>query len=758
MTDLSSAELAALLRVCEAEHIETPGAIQPHGVLLAANSSGRATFVSGNAEALLGTKPDQLLGEPVWTIAGMPDAARLREMWRMAAKPGIVRTPTTIQMAGNLAQMVAFVSGDALVMEMELEAGQSESRQAWYERLPDGLSQLQAAGTTTELTAVLAGLVREITGFGRVMVYRFDSEWNGTVVAESMEEDLEPYLGLRYPASDIPAQARALYARNWQRLIPDAGYTPVSILPESGYDGASLDLSDSALRSVSPIHLRYLANMGVKASMSVSLMVHGRLWGLVACHHYSGRLQPTLRTRVATEFLGRTASVLLQSVEQLADSRAQLRVAQTAAKVTEEFQTANDQELAAGLVRGPTTMGDLFDCSAAAVYLDGRLQTVGQAPKRNDLFALSRLLWPRERRGTMAVENLEQLAVLSSGEPVDSELTSSCAGVLGVPIPGTRDSWLMWTRAEVLREVTWAGNPHASKEVLAGPAGVALSPRTSFAHYTELVRGSAPSWEPHEIDVAENLARLVGEGLAHRSEQDSRLTAALQRAVLLDSVPDVAGFDVAVRYLPFAEDAVGGDFYDFVALPNGHLAVVAGDVAGHGLAVAGVTAELRHALRAYLIRERSAPRALARLNELASWLLPTELATVVVLDIDLAKQSVRVASAGHLPPLLLRDDRASYLEAEPAPALGVNARATYAERTYSLEPRDRLLLYSDGLVERRGESLDAGLERLRRLAVGTVSGLSLEAACDTVIKAMGADSSSSDDVMLVALEPTLLAG
>jgi chemotaxis family two-component system sensor kinase Cph1 len=756
MAELSDAEMAALLRVCEAERIQVPAAIQPHGVLLAVSPVGRVTFASANGGPLLGADAQQLLGVDIGSISGLDDQDFLEQVWQTAARPG-ARVPTTVTLAGGPAEMIAFLSGGDLVLEFELgAASESERRADWFELLPDALAQLQSAPTVESLTSSLAEIIRRLTNFDRVMVYRFDKDWHGTVIAESKEDELEPYLGLRYPASDIPAQARALYALNWQRLIPDATYEAVPVLADSGRDAGKLDLSDSTLRSVSPIHLRYLANMGVCASMSVSLLVDGQLWGLVACHNYAGPLHTTLRTRAATEFLGRTASLLIQGVERLTGSRAELRVARTAAKVTEEFQAAGRVELSDGLLNGDTTLLDLFDSSAAAVYLDGRLKILGDAPSQNDLFAIARLLWPRDKRPTMAVESLEQLSVLARSDFDSEAVHASAAGVLGVPIPGTRDSWLMWTRAEVLREVTWAGDPTATKEVAIGPAGPALSPRTSFARYTDLVRGTAPSWERHEIDVAENLARLVGEALAHRSEQDSRLTAALQRAVLLDTVPEVAGFNVAVRYLPFAEDAVGGDFYDFVALPNGHVAVVAGDVAGHGLAVAGVTAELRHALRAYLIRERSAPRALARLNELAAWLLPTELATVVVVDVDLVAKSARVASAGHLPPLLVRGGEAMYLEAESAPALGADVRSIYTERRYALDAGDRLFLFSDGLIEKRGEHLEVSLERLRDIAMTIAADVPLEAACDLIVSELWADS-SGDDVMLVALEPANLS-
>ncbi len=182
--------------------------------------------------------------------------------------------------------------------------------------------------------------------------------------------------------------------------------------------------------------------------------------------------------------------------------------------------------------------------------------------------------------------------------------------------------------------------------------GVArLSPRRSFAAWVELVRLTASPWLEHEVKAAGELGGQISRVLLQRAENDGRLTAALERAVLLGEVPRLPGVDVAVRYRPHTADAVGGDFYDLVPLPGGSLVVVAGDVAGHGLAASGVSAELRHALRAYLLREESTGRALSRLNELTSWLLPSALATAVVIDLDVTRRRMGVVVAGHLSPL-----------------------------------------------------------------------------------------------------------
>ena len=185
------------------------------------------------------------------------------------------------------------------------------------------MTHLAATTTVAGLAQALAAQIRNLTGHDRVMVYRFDQDWNGEVIAEDRREDLEPFLGLHYPASDIPAQARRLYATSWTRVIADVAYEPSPLVPAATAGPAEpLDLSLAVLRSVSPIHIEYLTNMGVRASMSVSLIQDGRLWGLVACHHYSGPRCPSHDARSAAEFVGQAASQLLRD-RQAADDRAE---------------------------------------------------------------------------------------------------------------------------------------------------------------------------------------------------------------------------------------------------------------------------------------------------------------------------------------------------------------------------------------------------------------------------------------------------
>jgi light-regulated signal transduction histidine kinase (bacteriophytochrome) len=715
----------ALLR-CADEPIAVPGAVQPHGALLAVTEPELAVVVaSANAPDVFGTG---VIGRPLADLLDPADLDRLR-----AGLAGDLAelNPLRVEVAGRVLDLVVHRADGLLVTEWEFLDGAAEAGGAWHRRLPSVLQRLSHAGTLEELAAVLARDVRGLTGFDRVMVYRFDRDWNGEVVAEDRRADLEPFLGLWYPAADIPAQARALYATNWLRLIPDARYTRVPLEPATvPGSGRPLDLSGAVLRSVSPVHLEYLANMGVVASMSVSLIDRGRLWGLVACHHYAGPRRPSYADRVAAEFLGRTASLLLHTAVGAADRGEVVGVAQRAAELGAAVGRAGRTPLPAltgddGSGRAPLL--GLLPAGGAAVRLDGRLRLLGETP-------------PAERVGPL-VE-----ALLAGGTPVTdalpralpeaADLAGTAGGVLAVGLDG--GDFLAWFRPETPREVTWGGNPHKTEITESGR----LSPRRSFAAWTEIVRGTARPWAEHEVAAARALAGQVTAAGRVRTEQENRMAAALQRTLLLDELPKVPGVDLAARYLPSADDVVGGDWYDLVPLPSGRVSLVLGDVAGHGLSAAAVTAQLRHALRATLLRDSGPGAALAELNRLLTALLPGELATAVVVELDPASGEVAVASAGHLPVL---STVTGFLPGR-GPALGLLDDATYSVARLTLAPDERLLLFSDGLVERRHEGVDVGLAALAAAATG---GGDVSALLDAVLAAL--DPPDTDDVTLLGL-------
>jgi light-regulated signal transduction histidine kinase (bacteriophytochrome) len=731
VTSLPSEVSDEALARCADEPIAIPGAVQPHGALLAVTEPDLAVVVASvNAADVLGAEPASLA-----ELLVPADLARLRDG---LAGDLAQLNPLRVTVAGREVDLVVHRAEGLLVTEWEPLTGAERAGAEWHRRLPTVLQRLAAAAGLEQLTTTLARDVRELTGFDRVMVYRFDPEWNGEVVAEDRRADLEPFLGLRYPASDIPAQARALYTTNWLRLIPDAAYRPAPLRPAANpLTGRPLDLSGALLRSVSPVHLEYLANMGVVASMSVSLIDRGRLWGLISCHHYAGPHRPSYADRVAAEFLGRTASLLLRTTVGDAEQGDVVGVAQRQALLVAALGRSPRTPVQA-LTEGDPTVLDLLPAAGAAVRLGGRLHLLGSTPPADRVPGLVADLLATGRPASDALGRLV---------PAAADVADTASGLLAAEVGSGSGDFLAWFRPETLREVTWGGNPHTPKTVETD-AGPRLSPRRSFAAWRETVRGTAAPWREHEVAAAQTLAAHLAEAALQQAGEDNRLAAALQRTLLLEQLPKVPGVALAARYRPSAADVVGGDWYDLVPLPSGRVSIVLGDVAGHGLAAAAITAQLRHALRAHLLRDLGPAAALRGLNEVVAALLPGELATAVVAVLDPPTGGVAIASAGHLPVLHATAGGADLL-AGRGPALGLLDDADYPEIRLDLAGDDLLLLFSDGLVERRDVPLE---ERLETLRTAVAAGRDPETLLDDVLAAL--DPPDDDDVTLVGLGRT----
>src|SRR6476469_59 len=371
------------LQNCEDEPIHIPGAIQPHGVLLAVDPGTlEVAIASANCEAMTGVSLAEAVGSLLSALIGDDAAA---EVHRRAAdqtfrEPLIVRLPASVTgtLGGEEVDISLHTTGHRLVVEIET-LGRPRSVMLSYQSARGAMGRLADETTTLGLAARLAHEVAALTEFDRVMVYRFDRDWNGEVIAEERREDLNPFLGLHYPAADIPAQARRLYTVNWTRLIADVDYAPVPLQPVLvPGPSAPLDLSLSTLRSVSPIHLEYLHNMGVTASMSISLVIDGELWGLIACHHYSGPHRPSQDARAAAEFLGQVASQQIAERERADASARALATSELLARMLGRLAGTSEPVLDA-LLDDPD-LAHLMQANGMALWADGRLQTRGKVP------------------------------------------------------------------------------------------------------------------------------------------------------------------------------------------------------------------------------------------------------------------------------------------------------------------------------------------------------------------------------------------
>ncbi|MHA3702595.1 SpoIIE family protein phosphatase [Jatrophihabitans sp. YIM 134969] len=710
--------------VCAREPIRVPGSIQPHGVLLGLDEQNRIVVVSDNVDTLLGRSVASLHGVDAATVIGPGQLASVLSAMNPADPEGVggplrLRLPTASDggglgmLAGAEVDVLVHRSTGMRVVELEPVLDALGAGAMSYRTAREALARITAAGSITTLCDVLAAEVHALTGFDRVMVYRFDANWNGEVVAERCLPEQEPYLGLHYPASDIPAQARELYVRNWTRLIADATYTPSALVPDHDpATGAPIDLSRAALRSVSPVHLQYLANMGVHASMSLSLVIDGRLWGLVACHHNSPH-RPSFDARSAAEFLAQVASSAIDDREQADRREAELRAQQRVAALTDRI-SHDDTTLDVALVLAAEEMRELFEADSLVVEVvvddTPSRQTFG-APVAPDL---------AERIVDLLRRTVPDDPVVTSDglAALDPDLDPSYAGAMVVDLGDGR--WLLALRHELARAVTWGGEP--TVKVVHPPTRdgdlPTYGPRESFAQWQEVERGRSTPWQPPQVDAADTLRQFVDRIRVRRARDQLFVAESLQRALVMPVAPTIPGVDLATRYNPSESGILGGDWWDVVPTASGRYALVVGDVSGHGLDAAATMAQIRTSLRTYLLDGTPPGEALDRLDRAVATLMRRTIATCAIVEIDPVASEVSVLGAAHLPPVLVPADPtapARALQTATRPPLGVQLAAALQPTVVALEPGDTLLTFSDGLVERRDTAIDTTMATLLAL-------------------------------------------
>jgi len=491
-----SVELVAFGRAtvsdCDREQIHIPGSVQPHGCLIAmAPGDLRVLHAGGDTLAMLGVEPEGLLSELFSVRVGSAMAAVIHGAGGVAPQS---RRLISLDLGDGRALDGAVHSADGLlILELEPPSLFADEPSDLLGLVQGLVQRIQIAESTQLLFEAVTEGVRTVCGFDRVMVYRFMQDGSGAVVAETHADGMEPYLGLRYPASDIPSQARALYVRNRIRLIADAHYTPAPLLTAAdGQGGKPLDLSMSVLRSVSPIHLEYLANMDVAASMSLSIVIEGKLWGLIACHHRTPRfVSPKMRT--ALELFSQIISFQLETKSAAEDYAVRLR-----SKVIQEHlvkELTHERDLVGGLDRAKQNLLEYIPASGLALWIDGAFSAVGATPPEEEVKALVAWLNASVTDGVFYTEKL------AAHYPRAEKFAALASGMLALSVSRTPRDYLIWFRPEMLQAVRWAGNPNKAVT----NDGQRLSPRTSFADWQELVRLQSEPWSTVDIKTSQSL-------------------------------------------------------------------------------------------------------------------------------------------------------------------------------------------------------------------------------------------------------------
>ncbi len=522
-TAIPAMEVGLDLTACDREPIHIPGAIQPHGLLLVADA---ATLVivagAGDIEARLA---DDWLGRDLSALLAQDIAALFATDETVA---GVALAGAPVTGISEHFDVTLHRSADQVLVELEPVEGVPVTAAAMLGRLNAMAMTFERASNLQALCERAAVAFRQLTGFDRVMVYRFLDDEAGRVMAEDKATGLGTFLNHHFPASDIPKQARALYVRNRTRTMPTIDYAPAVLRP-AGFE--TLDLSDVALRSVSSIHLRYLANMGVAASASISIVKDGLLWGLIACHHGSPKgLTPDIRAASATLAGGLARQIRAKEEAETYRERLRLRAAEDA--VIPKLATEPAPRSIVAALRDD--LRRMLDGDGFA-YVEGTIvDTDGPCPGQDDILDLA--AWARTRGVIEPFTTHELSALLPRAEAYRAQ----ASGLLALPLVD-EGAVLLWFRAEQIEEVEWAGNPH--KAVSVDPNAV-LTPRTSFESWTQAVSGRSRRWTREEIEAAHRLRRAFHD--AHINQRLRLLNADLQRT-LADKDALIAQKDVLMK-------------------------------------------------------------------------------------------------------------------------------------------------------------------------------------------------------------------
>jgi light-regulated signal transduction histidine kinase (bacteriophytochrome)/CheY-like chemotaxis protein len=489
----SSPEGAVDLTSCDREPIHLLGAIQSFGFLLSVNADWTVIRTSANTHSYIGLDPDELAGQPVECCIPKDVLHDIRGRLQLTGAPGVVERlfGQRLKPDGKLFDIAIHQSGLEIIMEFE--PSEVEEAAALL-TLRTVLNSLERHVNQRDLCRDAARKVRAWTGFDRVMVYRFDEDGSGEVVAESARNGLPPFLGLRYPAADIPVQARALYERNILRIIVDVDAAPAAIIPALTPEGMTLDLSMSVLRSVSPVHLEYLRNMGVRSSMSISILRGGRLWGLIACHHGTPNHVGFQRRSVA-ELFGQMFSYLLEvrsrEEERLHDEQARDILHRLASAF------ASPDELLTQMPKALASLTGYVAADGIGTYQSGEITLTGTTPTKEEFLQIVRFLNTTTAGRVYATHCLKEVF------PPAANFTMRAAGLLSVPISRIPRDYLVFFRREIVRTVTWAGEP--TKVVTPDLDGIRLAPRKSFQAWQETVRDQSERWNARDMRAAESL-------------------------------------------------------------------------------------------------------------------------------------------------------------------------------------------------------------------------------------------------------------
>jgi two-component system, chemotaxis family, sensor kinase Cph1 len=496
---------------CEREPIHIPGSIQPHGVLFVlAEPAFTIVQVSENVPEFFGLSAATLVNQPVDVILGQENAANLREA-ALKDVQAVNILAFNLHIDGEVHRFEGLLHRSEGLLILELEPVPQDAPVAsleLYNRIMQTTARFQKAANLREMCQIGCEELYKFSGFDHVMIYQFDEKWNGTVIAEAKREGIESFLGLHFPASDIPSQARQLYLKNWLRVIADVNYQPSALVPPvNPITGTTLDMSYCALRSVSPLHIEYMKNMGIAATLTISLVAGEALWGLLVCHHQMPTY-PSHTTRYACELVGQIFSSFISGKEENDHFMYEWKIRTMQGSLLGNLP--KEENLVASLVKYGMTMLEMVSAKGLAINVMDRYVAVGgvhrcvkvgQCPDEAAIQALVAWLSEHMVGDVFVTGSLPEMY-----EPA-RQFKDVASGLLAISLSSDKTNYLLWFRPEVIQTTTWGGDP--TKSVVLEKEEMRLHPRKSFEAWKETIHMTSLPWQQSERDAAAALRSVL---------------------------------------------------------------------------------------------------------------------------------------------------------------------------------------------------------------------------------------------------------
>jgi two-component system, chemotaxis family, sensor kinase Cph1 len=529
---------------CDREPIHVSGSVQSHGVLfILQEPEFEVLQVSNNVQELINHYPEDLLGQPLINFLGAEQIDCIKK-----CLDDDFEYVNPLKISIQVGEKNLFFDGivhhtqDKVCLELEPTENQEYINfLKFYHLVNSTVTKLQNSSNLQEMSEIAVKEVKKLTNFERVMVYKFDPDGSGSVIAEEKADDLIPYLQLRYPSSDIPQQARQLYSYNWLRIIPDVNYQPREIISSENSltdtdTDTDLDLSLSVLRSVSPIHIEYLKNMGVTASMSISIIRNKKLWGLIACHHSSPKYI-SYEVRTACEFLGKVFSSELADKQENEDLDYKVKLKSMQTKFIASISQA--ENLISGLGECESNLLlDFIDARGVIICSGDQCSSIGHTPAKEDLPPL--IAWVNKQ----TQDNIFYTNILSQLYPQAEKYKDVASGLLALTISRIHKNYILWFRPEVIKTVNWGGNPNKPVEISEN-GELRIYPRKSFAMWQETVKNSSLPWKNCEIEAVTELRSAIVSIVLRKADELAKINIELERSNSeLDAFAYIASHDL----------------------------------------------------------------------------------------------------------------------------------------------------------------------------------------------------------------------